>query len=368
MLQPVKKICHITTVHPRYDIRIYHKECITLSSLYSVYLIVADGLGDNNSGDIRIIDAGAGKGSRIKRILFTTSRVYKQAISLDCDIYHFHDPEFLFYAWKLIRKGKNVIYDVHEDVPKQTLSKDYIWPVFRKFLAFSIGFVEKFISSRLSAVITVTWSINQRFSKWNDKCVIINNYPTLEKLFSLPVLKRSGVCYIGNISSIRGIEIILDSLLVTDTILHLAGEFETEELRNRLYAHPAWTKVKYYGIVGNIKAMEIIGSSAAGLVTYLPVPNHMEAQPNKMFEYMSCGTPVIASDFPLWKDIIEKNGCGLCINPLDDEGIANAIKIILSEHDKAGEMGLNGQNVVQNKYNWETEGLKLKNLYADLLQ
>jgi glycosyltransferase involved in cell wall biosynthesis len=257
---------------------------------------------------------------------------------------------------------------VHEDVPKQTLSKDYVKPVFRKFLAFSIGFVEMFISSRLSSIITVTGSINQRFSKWNEKCVIINNYPILENMFSLPVLKRNGICYIGNISSIRGIEIILDSLLITDTILHLAGEFETEDLRNKLFAHPAWTKVKYYGIVGLIKAREIMGSSAAGLVTYLPLPNHLEAQPNKMFEYMSCGTPVIASDFPLWKDIIEKNGCGLCINPMDHEEIANAFMTILKDPGKAGEMGLNGQNMVRNKYNWETEGLKLKNLYADLLQ
>lgn len=362
-----KRICHITTVHPRNDIRIFQKECLSLSSIYSVYLVVADGKGNEIKDNVRIIDVGKNNNSRFKRILLTTARAYKKALEIDCDLYHFHDPEFLFYGWKLARMGKKVIYDVHEDVPKQTLSKEYINPVFRKLLAFSIGIIERVISSRLSSIVTVTESINNRFLHFNKSCVVINNFPDTANFIPSQNMIRSGICYVGNISSIRGIDYIMDSLEFSDVVLHLAGEFETDHYKRKIQFHPFWHKVKYYGSVDFHKAQEIFQDSSAGLVTYLPVPNHIEAQPNKMFEYMACATPVIASDFPLWKNIIEANNCGICVNPTDSKNIADAINSIVKDPEKATKLGVNGQRVVKDKYNWKTESVKLKVLYSELI-
>lgn len=362
----IKKICHITTVHPRFDVRIFFKECLSLATTFEVYLIVADGKGDEVKNNIHIIDVSKGRSSRIGRILFTTQRAYRKALDLDCDIYHFHDPEFLFSGLKLKLKGKKVIYDVHEDVPKQTLSKSYINPLIRHILSHLIKLTEKCISRRLTAIITVTQGINKRFSGFNKQCYIINNYPDLEKFKVSPAGSLSGICYIGNISSIRGIEQILQSLDSIDTVLHLAGAFDSEEFRKKLITHKNWSKVKYYGIVDSEKAIDIIHNSLVGLVTYLPVPNHIEAQPNKMFEYMASGTPVIASDFPLWKEIIEVNRCGICVDPLDSESIAKAINYFLANLDAAKLMGRNGQNLVNEKYNWKTEKSKLLSLYASI--
>lgn len=364
----IKKVCHITTAHPRNDIRIFQKECLSLSSIYSVYLIVADSKGDEIKDNVRIIDVGKRNNSRFKRILFTTRRAYKKALEINCDLYHFHDPEFLFYGLMLALKGKKVIYDVHEDVPKQTLSKEYINPVFRRLFASVIGIIERFISSRLSSIVTVTESINNLFLQYNKSCTVINNFPDTENFIISQGRIRSGVCYIGNISSVRGIDYIMDSLEFSDVVLHLAGEFETDLYKKRIQSHPFWHKVKYYGSVDLQKAQDIIQNSIAGLVTYLPVPNHIEAQPTKMFEYMACGTPVIASDFPLWKNIIETNNCGICVNPMDPKSIAETINSIVKNPGRASEMGVNGQRIVKDKYNWVTESKKLKELYSDLIQ
>ena len=110
--------------------------------------------------------------------------------------------------------------------------------------------------------------------------------------------------------------------------------------------------------------MEILKNSQIGLVTFLPEPNHIEAQPNKMFEYMAAEMPVIASDFPLWKEIIEGNNCGICVNPTNPEDISTAIKYLLINENIALEMGRNGAKAVAQKYNWNMEKQKLLNLYS----
>ena len=339
---------------------------MSLASTYIVYLIVADGKGDEVKNNVHIIDVSKGSDSRINRILFTTRRAYKKALDLNCEIYHFHDPEFLFCGLKLRYKSKKVIYDVHEDVPKQTLSKDYINPLLRKIISLFLNLTEKVVSRRLSSVVTVTQSINKRFSEYNKHSFIINNYPDLDIFKINSGFNRSGICYVGNISPIRGLEFVLQSLGPIDTVLHLAGAFESEEFERKLMTHPNWSKVNYYGVVDSEKAIAIIQSSLAGLVTYLPVPNHLEAQPNKMFEYMASGTPVIASDFPLWKEIIEVNNCGICVDPRDLKSIANAINYFLKNPDVVKSMGINGQKIVNEKYNWNTEKIKLLALYASI--
>ncbi|MBD3768073.1 MAG: glycosyltransferase, partial [Gammaproteobacteria bacterium] len=103
-----------------------------------------------------------------------------------------------------------------------------------------------------------------------------------------------------------------------------------------------------------------------GLVTFLPAPNHIDAQPNKMFEYMSAGLPIITSIFPLWREIVEGNQCGLCVDPLDPQAIGEAIQYLIDNPVEAEQMGKNGRQAVEQKYNWTIEEQKLLDLYAGL--
>lgn len=101
------KIVHLTSVHQRYDIRIYRKMCCSLTALGKVYLVCADGNGDEVIDKVNIIDVGKTK-SRILRMLASVNLIYKKAIDLDADIYHLHDPELIRIGLKLIKKGKKV--------------------------------------------------------------------------------------------------------------------------------------------------------------------------------------------------------------------------------------------------------------------
>ena len=105
----------------------------------------------------------------------------------------------------------------------------------------------------------------------------------------------------------------------------------------------------------------------AGMVIFRPVPNHINSQPNKLFEYMSAGIPVIASNFPLWQQIVEGNKCGLCVDPLNTRAIAEAIDYMVEHPEEAEEMGQNGREAVLEKYNWEIEEQKLLSFYQQVL-
>ena len=136
------KIYHISTVHQRYDGRI-KKECVSLIQAgYDISLVVADGKGDELFSGIKIIDAGfPGKG-RVRRFLYGPKLVRKIIQRDNPDVLHFHDPELLFLAGKLAKK-QFVIYDAHEDLPKQIMSKSYIHPLFRRIIAVVAGYIEK---------------------------------------------------------------------------------------------------------------------------------------------------------------------------------------------------------------------------------
>ena len=86
-----------------------------------------------------------------------------------------------------------------------------------------------------------------------------------------------------------------------------------------------------------------------------------------MFEYMAAGIPIIASNFPLWCEIIEGNDCGLCVNPLDPAAIARAIDDLVTNREKAKRMGENGRKAVVSRYNWPAEEKKLLAFYAEIL-
>ncbi len=360
----------MTSVHARYDIRIFHKECVSLAKAgYDVTLIVADGKGDEEKNGVTIVDVGQKPKSRIKRMVLTVTKVYKAAKRKDADVYHFHDPELLPVGWFLQPKGKKVIYDAHEDVRLQILNKYWIPNMLRKTVSKIAGFVEDFFSKRFEACVCATNTISQRFQGIAKQTVVVNNYPISAELFATDLSwekKERSVCYVGGITRARGIRELLEAITKTDAHLILAGEFQSKAEYEEARKKPGWDKTQALGFIGRSEVAEVLKRSMAGMVTFHPFPNHINAQPNKMFEYMSAGLPVIASHFPLWKEIVEGNKCGICVDPLSPEEISEAINWILDHPAEAAEMGKRGRAAVLDKYSWEREEQKLLKLYKAL--
>jgi len=363
------RIVHLTTAHTRGDVRIFLKECLSLSSGgYEVHLMVADGLGPEEVSGVTIHDVGSVNG-RFQRMLILPWRIYFKARKLHASIYHYHEPELHLIALPLLYGGARVIYDSHEDVPRAILSRPWISIRLRRLISKAFELFENFITKRISAVVGATDHIASRFCLINAKSVALNNYPLASEI-SDELMERPAnrnVCYIGGISLPRGIVEMVTAMEHIDARLILAGPFnETEAVEQSIKKLPGWEKVDYRGNVNRKEVQEIMASSQAGLLFFHPEPNHVDAQPNKMFEYMSAGLPVLASNFPLWKLTLEDIHAGWHADPLDTNAIAELIEKIFSDPDLSAEMGKRGRQTVLSRYQWRYEEEKLLSLYSEL--
>ena len=360
-------VAHITAVHPALDTRIFVKECVTLAAAgYKVSLLVLGGKSEHRSG-VEIIGIPF-EGSRWTRFI-KGRRLLKQAsLNLKAAVYHIHDPELLPLGLQLQRAGFKVIYDAHEDLPRQIAHKHYIPQFFKGLAAWMIERIENFYASRLSAIVTVTPHIVERFKHIHPLVVEVCNYPDRQDI-QMTKTSWSGnkVCYIGGITEARGIRELLDALTHADVELILAGEVSPPQLLSELQQHPAWSKVDYRGFQDRNGVNHIMKESVAGLVTLRPHPGYMTAYPVKMFEYMAAGLPVIATMIPLWKGILERHEAGSCIDINNTSAYSSALEQFTSDEKAAEQMGMNGHCAVQMHYNWQQEAKTLLELYAKLL-
>lgn len=365
------KVAHLTSAHPRFDTRIFVKQSTSLAKLYTTYLIVADGKGNEKVNDVNIIDIGKFNG-RKNRILNAPKAVFEQALKVNADIYHLHDPELIPIGLKLKKLGKKVVFDAHEDLPNQIMSKHYLNKFSKKILSFLVSKYESYACAKLDGIVAATPFIHDKFLKINRNTIDINNFPKVEEFLEIEnanLNESPYVCYIGGLADVRGIVEMVQAieLVENNSRLLVAGNFADIILEGKVKEQKGWEKVNFLGYVNRNGIKETLSNSFAGLVVLHPTQSYLDSLPVKMFEYMCAGIPVIASDFPLWREIVDDAKCGLCVDPLDPLDIAASINYLHDNRAEAQQMGQNGRKAVLEKYNWNIEEAKLFNFYEKIL-
>ncbi|MDR0790059.1 MAG: glycosyltransferase family 4 protein [Bacteroidales bacterium] len=368
------KVAHITTVHRREDIRIFAKECCSLAKEgYQVSLIVADGKGDSNVQGISIYDIGKFN-NRWSRLLYSSSKAYSKALALNCDIYHLHDPELLSCCLRLKRHNKRIIFDSHEDIYANIKEKNYIPTIIKPFVSFIATTYQSYVLKRIDGVISVTPHICNRLKKLNPNTIMVTNYPIVKS--NAEPKGENGQCsrnliFAGGITNQWQHNIILDALTYCPDVRYTLCGTAYEDYLQILKAHANWNKVDYLGTLTKSEVEAIMAKSDIGLAILnynRNVGGKIGSMGNtKLFEYMEAELPFICTDFELWKDIVEKYNCGLCVNPTDVKSLSAAINNLLSNPEMANNMGKNGRQAVEREYNWATQEEQLLKFYSTII-
>ena len=368
------KVCHITSVHQRYDTRIFHKECTSLANAgYDVTLLVADGKKDEISNGVNIVSIDYAPTSRYKRILLSGHIMFKAARQIDAEIYHLHDPELLPLGKRLKRCGKKVIFDSHENVSGQIMRKEWIPKILRLPISIAYTIYANHILKKMDYIIAVTPTMVVDLEKTNFRVELIKNYPiidTSQHYDKTNIHEDPIFVFAGGISKQWCHDTILKALREVNAKYLLMGWGESSYLAD-LKNDFSWKKVIFLGKVPQEEVKEQLKNCTAGLAVLEYSPNtngKMGTLGNtKLFEYMQAGLPVICTDFILWKDIIDKWNCGLCVSPNNIEELHQAMSYLIDNPSVALEMGYNGRKAIFTEFNWGIEEKKLLSLYKNLI-
>jgi glycosyltransferase involved in cell wall biosynthesis len=303
-------------------------------------------------------------------MLWAGRAILRVALGLSADVYHLHDPELLLIAGKLQRaRGARVVFDAHEDLPRQILTKEWIPEAFRGVTAWTAEHTEDFLVSKLDGVIAATPHIAARFVRINGHTIDVKNYPRAEEFAGAPERRerRRQICYVGSITRARGIEPLINALpLLPGIKLVLCGQFHEHAFERAMRALPGWAHVEHRGQVDRLGVQRALAESIAGVVTLLPTKAYVDALPVKMFEYMAAELPVIASDFPILREIVERTNAGLCVDPSSPDAIAKAVRSLVGSAALIEQLGQAGRRAVMSTYNWSNEAKRLITFYETL--
>jgi glycosyltransferase involved in cell wall biosynthesis len=370
---PKPRVAHLTTVHPVRDARIFHKECRSLVRRgFEVHLVAAGAAGGEAEG-VRITGVARPAG-RSARMLLAPWHVMRAALQLKPDLFHFHDPELIPAGLLLRAMGKRVVYDIHEDFVTSIAQKDYLPRTVSRMVGRLFGGFER-AAARAFACVLAERYYAERFPRG----VTVLNYPIQESLpASAPRPAEPGrirLLYTGGHWRERGGHIHANLVnLIPEAEVHLVGlckvDWAQELLRiagpnaPRLHIEGAGERLPYERILARYAE----GGWTAGLAIFPPSENFPRKELTKLFEYMGSGIPVLCSHFPVWKELVEGNGCGLTVDPADEAQIVAAVRRLAADPAAAAAMGERGRKAVRERYNWELQADRLEAIYRKLLR
>jgi glycosyltransferase involved in cell wall biosynthesis len=367
------KVCHVTSLHPPFDVRIFHKECRTLAQAgYDVTLLAQADWPEKIVDGVRIIGLPT-IANRYERVRLWRL-IIKEVKEMRPDFVHFHDPELLLII-PFLRPAK-LIYDCHEPYAETMMVRRWIPRLLRYSVSRLVAFVEPVLARRMDAIVVTEDSNVKLFQKCGRPVVVLYNYPLLSSLDFARHSDGKTILHVGVLSEGRGAGTMIGAMKrvvqrVPEARLLLVGSFgcpaDEIEIRQMIADYGLEDAVVLVGWVPFSDLPSWFAQTDVGLVPWQTKEKFPpQIIPTKMFEYMGSRLPVVASNRSAVRRFMDGLDCGLLVEPGDSQGFAEAIEYLLTHPAEAKEMGERGRQAVEEAYHWETEGEKLVALYRQL--
>ena len=361
------KICHITTVHPAKDARIFYRMCRGLAARRIEVVEIAPGRFDAEPclQPSEWNDAIA-KGSRPLRAVLAL----RAALAEHAEVYQFHDPEFIpmALALKLLKPDSAVVYDVHEDYPSMMRDKYWLPRWLRPALTMGTRLAHWVAGRWLDGIVVADPGVAAEFAATTPtKIFVYYNFPSLS-LFARPPAAQPkaevDLVYVGGLSERTGVFVLFDALEILarrgiKPTVRLVGYTDGEEglatVNAALNRQGLCDQVAFHGRLPHDQVSEWLATGRIGLVLLQAAPKFMKNIPSKMFEYWACGLPVLASDLPPARQFLVDGKNGYLFSPASASQLADRISFMLSRPERCRSLGRAGQRRVQGEWNNESQ-------------
>jgi len=362
----------VTTAHPWGDPRVFERElaaCLEWGVETHVFVPLAEPPERAGwSADPRlVVHPLPVPGGRLGRFRLALG-VWREV--LRCGpfaLVHFHDPELVpaMALLGILRPGTYTLYDIHEDLPLQLASKPYLPSWARGPAARLVAWMLRTARELFSGFAPATEAIGLDWPAAQTR--VLHNYP--KALFGRAgtlgrPLDPHRILYVGGLSRERGIPLALEAVRearrqLPELRLELIGWVMDDETAQGIRQATAEGWCRHTPRLAPEALMARAAGAGVGLVTLLPRPNYLESLPTKLFEYMAMGIPVLASDFPLWRQLVEAAGSGRLAAPVPAE-VAAALVAMCSDPVRLRLQGEAGRAAYRERYRWEVESLHLR--------
>jgi glycosyltransferase involved in cell wall biosynthesis len=346
--------------------------CRTLSIDYDVHLIAVHPQKETKDG-VKITPFKRYHNRKF-RIAFGWILMFFKALKVNARIYHLHDPELIPCGLLLRFMGKKIILDIHENIAEDIFDKPWIKHQKRAYMIFHQ--FEK-LACRFFTILLAEQSYEKRYKTLGARYTVVQNFcdtKFFEPFRSEAAGAELNLFYIGIVLENRGILQIAEAIYLLkkegqQAHFHCVGELYSD-LEKKLKALSYYSEIQdnmhFYGRLPLEKGYEMVRKMNIGLCIIWPMHNSVDSYPTKLFEYMSCGLPIITSNFKLYRSVVEENGCGICVDPLNPLELKNAVLEIHRDVKKSELMGENGKKAVSEKYIWESQIPLLSGVYSRL--
>ena len=358
------KVCHVISGYYRNDPRIFQRQCKSLvNGGFEVCILTNDGQPNEIMEGIKVYATDKYWTNRIKVLLYAKSQFLKKAIEVNSDIYQLHSPELFSLGLILKKLGKIVIYDAHEDLPSHILEKEWIPLIFRKPISIFINFYMNRVLKSYNEIISPHHHVVEKLELINTNTTLITNFAKVGSLINYDLShylnRENSICYSGTVYLSSNQEFILEAISNINNLKYQIVGFIGENYKEQLSERKGFEKLQFLGRIPWAELNDFYSKSLIGMVIMdyklnLGYKRGTYAV-NKIFEYMEVGLPIICTDYDLWKEIIDKYDCGICVEPNNAKQIEEAIQFLISNKEKAYQMGQNGRKAVLLEYNWSTQ-------------
>jgi len=294
----------------------------------------------------------------LKFLLFQY-RAYKKTRSWDVDIVHCHDFDTLRIGIK-IKKKRNcrLIYDSHENW--ELMIRDY-----HPLLGIVSGILEKRWLKQVDTVITVDKGTTEYIKHKSDKPVVMieNCKNLLSKKYNPSHNGCFTVSYFGTLDNSRMFPRLCDYIGKMNDVKFIIGGFGSEA-KSVYRKSKKYENITFLGTVTEHEMMRHMQKSDAILCMFDPSNlNKKFGIPNKFYEALVCGRPIVCTGNSYLGDLVAKLQCGFCTG-YSEELVQFAVDMLKENKKLTNQLGKNGLKHAVNKYNWDLEKQKLLEVYT----